>query len=237
MVFCDFFGRVLHENYPHLLQGLSSSVDIDSSLESLFSVIVFVLDNQAPLSSFPVRRPGDPWLSAILRARIRDWNYLFRRAKRFGSVLAMAEYSRFRDVLVINLRRAQSDHFLERLRGLRGLAKLWRELANLGLVMPSCMSPLNFFTATNWIHFLSLYLVPLRFAWWLILQRPLIVLCPLDPSSCSPMSPLSMYLKSFFSLPLPHVQQAPMASLFSSSIKPSLGWPPYLRFCSMLALD
>ena len=72
---------------------------------------------------------------------------MFRRAKRFGSVLAMAEYRRFRDVLVIDLRRTQSDHCLERLRGLRDLGKLWRELASLGLVRSSCMSPLNFFTA------------------------------------------------------------------------------------------
>ena len=59
----------------------------------------------------------------------------------------MAEYRHYRDVLVIDLRRAQSDHCLERLRGLRDLGKLWRELASLGLVRPSCMSPLKFFTA------------------------------------------------------------------------------------------
>ena len=117
------------------------------SLVALRGAIVFALDNQAPLRSFPVRRPGAPWLSAILRARIRERNYLFRRAKRSGRILAMAEYRHYRDMLVIDLRRAQSDHCLERLRGLRDLGKLWRELASLGLVRPSCMSPLNFFTA------------------------------------------------------------------------------------------
>ena len=54
---------------------------------------------------------------------------------------------------MIDLRRAQSHHCLERLRGLRDLVKLWRELASLGLVRPSCMSPLNFFTADELIPF------------------------------------------------------------------------------------
>ena len=45
-----------------------------------------------------------------------------------------------------NLRRAQSDHCLERLRGVTDVAKLWRELASLGLVRPSGSSPLSFFT-------------------------------------------------------------------------------------------
>ena len=145
--FLDCSGRVLDEEYPHPLEGLSSSVEIDSFLESLRGAIVFALDNQAPLRSFPVRRPEAPWLFAILRARIRERNYLFRRAKRSGSILALAEYRHYRDVLVIDLRRAQSDHCLERLRGLSDLGKLWRELASAGLVRPSCMSPLNFFTA------------------------------------------------------------------------------------------
>ena len=69
--FLNCFGRVLDEEHPHLLDGLSSSVEIDSFLELLRGAIVFALDNQAPLRSFPVRRPGAPWLSAILRARIR----------------------------------------------------------------------------------------------------------------------------------------------------------------------
>ena len=136
---------MLDEQYPHSLEGLSSSFEIDSFMESLGGAIVFALDNQGTLRSFPVRRPGAPWLSAILRARIRERNYLFRRAKRSGRILAMAEYRHYRDVLVIDLRRAQSDHCLERLRGLRDLDKLWRELTSLGLVRPSCMSPHSFF--------------------------------------------------------------------------------------------
>ena len=72
---------------------------------------------------------------------------MYRRARRSGSVLAWAKYRRFRDVLVADLRRAQSDHCLERLRGVTDVAKLWRELANFGLVRPSGTSPLSFFTA------------------------------------------------------------------------------------------
>ena len=105
-VFLDCFGRVLDKNYLHSLEGLFSSVETDSFLKSLRGAIVFALDNQAPLLSFPVRRPAAPWFSAILRARIRERNNLFRGAKRSGSVLAMAEYRLFRDVLVIDLRRA-----------------------------------------------------------------------------------------------------------------------------------
>ena len=56
-VFLDCFGRVLDQEYPHSLEGLSSSVKINSFLESLRGAIVFALYNQAPLRSFPVRRP------------------------------------------------------------------------------------------------------------------------------------------------------------------------------------
>ena len=140
-------------------------------------------------------------------------------------------------MLVIDLRRAQSDHCLERLRGLRDLGKLWRELASLGLVRPSCMSSKFFYCRRIKFIFFSRFLAPLRLAWRLILQRPLIFLCPLVQSSCSPMSPLSMFRKTSFPLPLPHVQRAQTASLFFPSTKPFLGWPPYLRFCLMLALD
>ena len=50
-VFLDCVGRVLDEDYLHSLEGLSSSVEIDSSLESPRGAIVFALDNQAPLRS------------------------------------------------------------------------------------------------------------------------------------------------------------------------------------------
>ena len=86
-VFLDCFGRVLEEEYPHSLEGLSSSVEIDSFLESLRGAMVFALDNQAPLRSFPVRRPGAPRLSAILKAQIRERNHLFRRASAPAAVL------------------------------------------------------------------------------------------------------------------------------------------------------
>ena len=100
----------------------------------------------------------------MLRALISEGNYLFSRAKRSGSVLAKAEYTRFRNVFVADLRRVQCGHSLEKLRGLTDVARLWRELASLGLVRPSCMSPLNFFTADELNSFLSLYLVPFRLA-------------------------------------------------------------------------
>ena len=45
-----------------------------------------------------------------------------------------------------------------------------------------------------------------------------------------------MFSKSSFPLPLPHVQWALMASLFTPSIIPSLGWPLYLRFGSNASL-
>ena len=74
-------------------------------------------------------------------------NALYRRARRSKSFLAWAECRRFRDVLVADLRRAQSGHCLERFRGVTDVAKLWCELAKLGLVRPSGSSPLSFFTA------------------------------------------------------------------------------------------
>ena len=153
-VFLDCFVRCVRWGLPSLAR-LSSSVEVDSFLESLRSAIIFALDNQAPLRSFPVRRPGARWLSAILRARFRERNYLFRRAKGSGSVLSTAEYRRSRDVFVIDLRRAQNDHCLEKLTGLRDLAKLWRQLASLGLVRPS--RPLNFITADELNSFLCLF--------------------------------------------------------------------------------
>ena len=133
---------------------------VDCLLNSFQNAIISALDDQAPLRSFRVRRPGAPWLSVVSRSRIRERNALYRQARRSGSVLAWAEYRRFRDVLVADLRRAQSDHCLERLRGVTDVAKLWRELASLGLVRPSGSSPLSFFTADQ----LNSFFVTVSFA-------------------------------------------------------------------------
>ena len=119
---------------------------VDCLLNSFQNAIISTLDDQVPLRSFRVCRPGAPWLSVVLRARSREHNALYRRMRRSGSVLEWAEYRRFRDVLVADLRWAQSDHCLERLNGVTDVAKLWRQLANLGLVRPYGSFPLSFFT-------------------------------------------------------------------------------------------
>ena len=43
--FLDCFGCVLDEEHPHPLEGLSSTVEVETFLESLHGAIVFVLDN------------------------------------------------------------------------------------------------------------------------------------------------------------------------------------------------
>ena len=63
---------------------------VDCLLNSFQNAIISALNDQVagPLRSFRVRRLGAPWLSVVLRARIRKRNALYRRARRLGSVLA-----------------------------------------------------------------------------------------------------------------------------------------------------
>ena len=136
-----------------------------------------------------------PWLSIILRARIRERNYLFSRAKRSGRVYAMAEYRRFRDVLVADLRRAECDHCLERLGGLTDVARLWRELVSLDLIRPSCMSPFNFFTADELNSFFDSVSCASSACSAADLATALDFPLPSRPVFLSPLSPLNMFPK------------------------------------------
>ena len=148
--FRDCFGHVLDDDCPHFLEGLSFFVEVVSFLDSLHNAIIFALDDQAPLRSFPVRRLGAPWLPAISRARIKERNYLFRRAKGSGSFRAIAEYRRFRNVLVADWRRAQSDQRGSGVRrtwldcGVSWLALVWSglraRLLSCAFVTVSCAS-------------------------------------------------------------------------------------------------
>ena len=54
--FRDCFGRGLDNDCPNLLDRLFSIVKIDLFLDSLRDTVVFALDDQALLWSFPVRR-------------------------------------------------------------------------------------------------------------------------------------------------------------------------------------
>ena len=73
-------GEVLHYGW------------VDYLLTSFQNAIISALNDQAPLRSFRVRSSGAPWLSVVLKARIRERNALYKRARRSGSVLAWAEY-------------------------------------------------------------------------------------------------------------------------------------------------
>ena len=124
---------------------LSDVVDVQQSSDLLSCTLRGALDIFAPARKFTVRKPPARWLSTELKGRLRDRNLLYKQAKRANSLLGYARFRLFRSKLNADIRRAKSEFLLATLSDIVEPAKLWRELARLGLVKSVLVSPLRFF--------------------------------------------------------------------------------------------
>ncbi|XP_071578618.1 uncharacterized protein [Temnothorax nylanderi] len=120
--------------------------DIDDFLNTITKDITASLDLHAPIRTFRVTRPSAPWLTVALTRRIRHRNQLYSAARRSGNVLDFQIYRHFRNNLTLDIRRAREQFNMEKLSSISDPARIWRELASLGLIESPLSSPLNFFS-------------------------------------------------------------------------------------------
>lgn len=95
---------------------------------------------------FGATKPPTPWLSSELKQRIRHRNVFFKQAKQANSLLGFAIYREYRDKLTRDLRTAKDTYRYNRLNSIVNPTKMWKELANLGLIKAKLLSPFHFFT-------------------------------------------------------------------------------------------
>ncbi|XP_071581375.1 uncharacterized protein [Temnothorax nylanderi] len=213
--FCDYLvsiaGAVRSE-----IDGVSEDTNVDGLCGVLSGALLGALDIFAPIRNFVIRKPPVQWLTPELIARLHTRDQLYKRAKRANSLLGYASYRLFRNQLNADIRRAKNEFYYKSLIGIIDPAKLWRQLARLGLAKLSLTSPLHFFSSDQ----LNLYYASVSNAQPICLHSDLIsaiasITCPSDRpefvfSSISPRSvfelmsgrPLHSYASGSDGIPL-----------------------------------
>ncbi|XP_071642873.1 uncharacterized protein [Temnothorax longispinosus] len=148
--FCGGLRSIM--NYPRYLERIQAITDVDGGYcvdglcAALSDAINEALDALAPARVIAVRKPPAQWLSDDLKTRLSARNRMYKQAKRSDCLLDYATYRHFRNRLNVDIRRAKSEFHYNSLIRITDSAKLWRELARLGLVKQTQVSPLHFFT-------------------------------------------------------------------------------------------
>ncbi|XP_036147301.1 uncharacterized protein LOC118647146 [Monomorium pharaonis] len=128
---------------------LSDGAIVNESCETLSNVLCNALDVCAPARAFVIRRPPARWLTDDLKCRLRARNSMYKQAKSSSSLLGYLRYRHFRNQLNSDIKHAKSEFLADSLDNIDDPAKLWRELARLGLVKSTLASPLHFFTLSQ----------------------------------------------------------------------------------------
>lgn len=120
---------------------------LDNIVEKFAETLGSVFDRHAPVRTFRVTKPPNPWLTDILKSRIKEKNRLYKKARRNNSLLGLAIFRDVRNKLTIDLRQAKEEYYAMKLSSINDTSRMWRELANLGITKSSLTSPLQFFTS------------------------------------------------------------------------------------------
>ncbi|XP_077264820.1 uncharacterized protein LOC143898898 [Temnothorax americanus] len=132
--------------------------EVDDLCAVVSQTLIEALDVHAPIRGIVIRRPPVRWLTEDLKTRLRERNRLYKHAKRSNSILAYATYRLFRNRLNADIKRAKSEFQFNSLIKITDSSKLWRELARLGLVKSTLVSPLQVFTSDQLnAYFASVY--------------------------------------------------------------------------------
>lgn len=126
--------------------NVSGGIDINNFCSRLNDLLVGALNIFAPLKIFTTMRHPVPWLTNGLRVSIKRKNKLFNKVKRSRSLIDLANYRHFRNQLNSDIKYTRDSYFLNSLNNITYQAKLWRELACLGLAKSFFVSPLRHFS-------------------------------------------------------------------------------------------
>ena len=125
--------------------SLSDGVDVSRLCKLLSGTLLEALDVFAPAREIVTKRSPIKWLLVQLKARLKYRNLLYKQAKRSGSLLGFARYRLFRNQLNADIKRAKAEFLFTSLNNITDPAKLWKELARLGLTKSNFVSPLHLF--------------------------------------------------------------------------------------------
>ncbi|XP_071637527.1 uncharacterized protein [Temnothorax longispinosus] len=134
-------------NSPRYLERVQAITDadgghcVDGLCSALSDATTEALDVHAPAHVIAVRRPPTRWLSDDLKTRLNTQNKMYKQAKRSDCLLDYSAYRHFRNQLNVDIKQAKSEFHFNSLVRITDSAKLWRELARLGL-SPSDTRPI-----------------------------------------------------------------------------------------------
>lgn len=128
----------IEDDYP--------SRDIEHNFSEFSSLFLNEINTNAPLRTFRVTKPSAPWITSVLKERIKNRTKLYKIAIRTNDILDRHIYRHHRNQLTIDLKKAKSEYIFNKLSNINDQTMMWRELSSLGLVKTSLSSPLHFFT-------------------------------------------------------------------------------------------
>lgn len=130
-----------------LLSSIQPGIhQVDFLVDLVTDKLNVIFERYAPIRTFSVTKSPKPWITDQIKDRIKEKSRLYKYARRSNSALAYAIYRDFRDQLTVDLRRSKDEYLANRLSSIVDQSRMWKELANLGLVNSNLVSPLHFFT-------------------------------------------------------------------------------------------
>lgn len=144
--YVDLVRELLETTEPRDPTNMAAG-DIERKVANLTNSLISALDITAPLRTFKVTRPPEPWLTPDLKSRMAQRSSLYKKARRTNSLLGYALYRHHRNALTADIKRAKNEYHMQKLESISDPRVMWRELMCLGLVKSNLNSPLHFFSA------------------------------------------------------------------------------------------
>lgn len=146
-------GKILP--FRQQFDSQSSSYDIEYILDGIEHSILQSLEHVAPLRTSNTIKHKTPWITEQLKIKIKHRNHLYKCYRRSNTILNYQIFKAFRNKLSIEMRSAKHQYYFNKLEMITDPAVLWRQLASLGLVSKSTLTPFRFFTTNQLIQFYS----------------------------------------------------------------------------------
>ncbi|XP_046621098.1 uncharacterized protein LOC124305566 [Neodiprion virginianus] len=118
---------------PKLATRSIRFVNIDDKVTLFNEHVLSTLDTHAPFKTCRPKRQPAPWLSEVIRDRIKERNVCLRAFKKSGSVTLYGEFKAARIRVQLEICEAKSGYYEDLFSALTTPKSLWREFRHLGL--------------------------------------------------------------------------------------------------------
>lgn len=121
--------------------------DPNNSLSIFKTEVLSSLDLHAPLLTRKVSRRSNPWFTKELKAKCKERDEIYKRAKRNQDHTLLALFKLKRKELKVEVNYLREEFLKTALSNLPYGSTVWSKLEHLGLIKSNSSSPLNFFDA------------------------------------------------------------------------------------------